>query len=152
MQGNPNLRARHIGVTRRVAEITIAAVGLVSLAPALVLVGCIVALDTRSPPICWQHRLGPRGRRFAMLKFRTMGAAYDPLGRRRPDIERISIIGWLLRHTGLERLPQLCNIIAGHMSLFSPEPPFLVDALEAPNPGLMTRTASWGTAGAVSAG
>ena len=100
---------------------------IVILAPVMVLVGVLVALDVGLPVMFWQQRPGLGGRPFRLYKFRTMGAAYDKAGRRRSDDERVSAIGNLLRRTRLDELPQLISILRGQMSFVGPRPLLPVD-------------------------
>ena len=100
---------------------------IVILAPVMVLVGVLVAVDVGLPVMFWQQRPGLGGRPFRLYKFRTMGAAYDKAGRRRSDDERVSAIGNLLRRTRLDELPQLISILRGQMSFVGPRPLLPVD-------------------------
>lgn len=117
---------------RRAFDASMAAVGIVSLGPVILLLGFIVAIDTRSAPICWQARLGSQGRSFKYLKFCTMAAPYNDRGERRTDHERMSIIGRFLRRSGLDQLPQFYNVLVGEMSFFGPRPLFLVEEGQQP--------------------
>lgn len=100
---------------------------LVILAPLMILVGVLVALDVGLPVMFWQQRPGLGGRPFRLYKFRTMGAAHDARGRRRSDAERVSRIGAFLRRTRLDELPQLVSILRGEMSFVGPRPLLPVD-------------------------
>ena len=100
---------------------------LVSLSPLLLLIALVVASSVGSPVVFWQRRPGRRGRPFHLYKFRTMGPAHAPDGRRLPDIQRLSKVGRFMRRTRLDELPQLINIVRGDMSFVGPRPLLLQD-------------------------
>jgi lipopolysaccharide/colanic/teichoic acid biosynthesis glycosyltransferase len=107
---------------KRVVDAVVAFVALVILTPAILAVGVLVAASIGFPVIFWQRRPGRNGQPFHLYKFRTMGAAHSPDGRRLSDEERVSRVGNFLRRTRLDELPQLLNIIWGNMSFIGPRP------------------------------
>jgi len=102
-------------------------VGSICLLVALVPMGVIAALvklSSRGPILYRQRRMGLDGREFTMLKFRTMRAdaeANGPVWSQSNDARR-TWIGAFLRRTSLDELPNLFNVLAGHMSLVGPRP------------------------------
>ena len=114
---------------------TLAAGGLVMTAPLMLVVALLVKLTSRGPVLFIQRRGGRNGRPFPMLKFRTMkeGAEKEreallaanemdgPVFKISND-PRVTPIGRLLRRTSIDELPQLVNVLAGHMSLVGPRP------------------------------
>jgi Undecaprenyl-phosphate glucose phosphotransferase len=111
-------------VQKRAFDIAVAALGLVVLAPALTLVAAVVRLSGPGPVLFRQERIGMDGRRFTMLKFRTMQSGAEGEGARmtaRNDPRRTGI-GGILRRVSLDELPQLWNVLRGDMSLVGPRP------------------------------
>jgi lipopolysaccharide/colanic/teichoic acid biosynthesis glycosyltransferase len=101
----------------------------------MLLVALAVRLDSRGPIFFRQLRVGQYGRRFHMLKFRTMvpdaEAMKDSLRDRNEaqdgffkiaEDPRVTRVGRFLRRTALDELPQLFNIVRGEMSLVGPRP------------------------------
>ena len=69
-----------------------------------------------------QQRPGKNGALFNVIKFKTMTDERDESGNLLPDEKRLSGVGNLVRKTSLDELPQLLNVISGHMSLVGPRP------------------------------
>jgi lipopolysaccharide/colanic/teichoic acid biosynthesis glycosyltransferase len=135
-------RARLRDVTKRVLDIAVAAVLLTVVAPLFLLIAVAVRLDSSGPVFFSQTRVGLHGKKFTMLKFRSMedDAASAPhhcyvtmLAREGPgpadgrllkltDDDRVTRVGAVLRKTSLDELPQLLNVLAGQMSLVGPRP------------------------------
>ncbi len=120
---------------KRLMDIVAAAFGLALLAPLLLLVAVAVKLDSRGPVFFRQPRIGRRGGRFNMFKFRSMVQNADqikPHLRERNEAEgglfkisddpRMTGVGRLLRRSSLDELPQLLNVLQGNMSLVGPRP------------------------------
>jgi exopolysaccharide biosynthesis polyprenyl glycosylphosphotransferase len=117
-----------------------AAIGLLLLAPVFAIVALAITLDTRGPVLFRQTRVGRDGRRFTMVKFRTMvvGAerlqsdlaprneADGVLFKLRAD-PRVTRVGRVLRRFSLDELPQLWNVLRGQMSIVGPRPPLPVE-------------------------
>lgn len=129
-----------------------AGVLLVLLALPMLLVALIVRLDSSGPALFRQQRVGRYGDHFTMLKFRTMRQDSEAL---RTELEhlnqnsdgllfkvkedpRITRVGSFLRRSSLDELPQLINVVKGHMSLVGPRPP-LPEEVEAYTPDINRR-------------
>jgi exopolysaccharide biosynthesis polyprenyl glycosylphosphotransferase len=123
-------------VAKEVLDRVSAAVALVVLAPVFAAIAVAVKLDSPGPVFFRQTRVGRRGGRFAMVKFRTMVVDAERLlpgleGRNEADgllfkvrdDPRVTRVGRLLRRYSLDELPQLLNVASGTMSLVGPRPP-----------------------------
>jgi putative colanic acid biosynthesis UDP-glucose lipid carrier transferase len=114
--------------TKRQLDIALALIGLVVLLPLLLLIAAAVMIDSPGPVFFRQWRGGYYGRRFRILKFRTMTCMEDGRDVRQARVRdaRITRAGRVLRKTSLDELPQLFNVLRGDMSLVGPRPHALV--------------------------
>jgi exopolysaccharide biosynthesis polyprenyl glycosylphosphotransferase len=120
--------------SKRVFDIVLAASGLVLTGLLLPLIALVVR-QTPGPLLYRQTRVGERGRRFTMYKFRTMPADAERPGEpvfAQAHDPRASAGGRFLRRTHLDELPQLWNVLKGEMSIVGPRPerPEFVQMLE----------------------
>ena len=109
---------------KRIFDLLFSAVALLVLAPCFVLVGLAIRWDSAGPVLFRQERVGRGGRLFRIRKFRTMVVDAPARG---PAITigqdpRITRVGAWLRRTKLDELPQLIDVLCGHMSLVGPRP------------------------------
>lgn len=142
VDGLPMLHVEHPRLTgarrviKDVVDVTAAGVLLLLLAPVLALLAVLVRAGSPGPAFFRQVRVGKDGRRFQIVKLRTMTVdaeqrrpdgrtGIDPTGVlfKMRDDPRISPIGRFLRRYSLDELPQLFNVLRGHMSLVGPRPP-----------------------------
>jgi lipopolysaccharide/colanic/teichoic acid biosynthesis glycosyltransferase len=108
-----------------VLDFVAAVVLLVLLGPVILVSMLVVRLSSRGPALYTQTRMGLNGKPFTIYKLRTMvhkcesltGATWS-----KPGDPRITAVGRFLRKTHLDELPQLFNVILGHMSLVGPRP------------------------------
>jgi lipopolysaccharide/colanic/teichoic acid biosynthesis glycosyltransferase len=107
---------------RRLADVVVAGVGLVVLAPLIAGLAVAVRVNLGSPIVYRQRRLGVGGHPFELLKFRSM--RHPAPGREHPmyDAERITTVGRWLRATSLDELPSLWNLLRGDVALVGPRP------------------------------
>jgi exopolysaccharide biosynthesis polyprenyl glycosylphosphotransferase len=135
------LGVRQFGLSRssqclkRMMDIAGSVIGLVVLAPLMLMLAIAIKLDSRGPVLFRQSRIGRRGQRFWMLKFRSMADGADQIKdalRERNEAEgglfkitddpRVTRVGSFLRRTSLDELPQLLSVLRGDMSLVGPRP------------------------------
>jgi len=112
-------------LVKRAIDIVVSALGLLLLSPFLLIIGLLIKAGSRGPVFYLQGRMGMDGRRFKMIKFRTMVCdAEKETGpvMCRPDDPRMTRIGRFLRRFSLDELPQLANVLKGEMSLIGPRP------------------------------
>lgn len=109
---------------KRVFDFVIALCGTVLLAPVFLITAVVVKLDSPGPVFFRQERVGRRGERFRIFKFRTMVTNKTGWGRRFTILgdKRVTRVGRWLRDCKLDELPQLFNVIKGEMSLVGPRP------------------------------
>jgi lipopolysaccharide/colanic/teichoic acid biosynthesis glycosyltransferase len=121
---------------KRCLDVLLAFIALLLLAPVLAIIAlCVWIGDPGAPVIFRQSRCGLGGRRFDLLKFRTMVRDADALKEslrerslvawpdfRVADDPRVTRLGRVLRTTSLDELPQLVNVLRGDMSLVGPRP------------------------------
>ncbi|NIQ00514.1 MAG: undecaprenyl-phosphate glucose phosphotransferase [Nitrospinaceae bacterium] len=113
------------GVFKRVTDIVISLLALLTAGPLMILISLLIKLESRGPVFFIQERVGMDGKIFKMIKFRSM--RYDaeslsgPVWTRKDD-DRRTRLGTLLRKFSLDELPQLFNVFIGDMSLVGPRP------------------------------
>ncbi len=107
---------------KRAFDLITAAMLLAVLALPLALLALVIRIRLGSPVFFRQQRPGLHGRLFRMIKFRTMTDARNAQGELLPDAERLTALGRALRASSLDELPELWNVLWGHMSLVGPRP------------------------------
>jgi lipopolysaccharide/colanic/teichoic acid biosynthesis glycosyltransferase len=131
------VRVQHAAalVAKRSFDVVTATLALALVLPLLVLIVVAICIESPGNPIFRQERLGLHGKRFKMLKLRSMvpdaerrqaevqhlNEALPPLFKAKHD-PRVTRIGRILRATSLDELPQLINVIVGDMSVVGPRP------------------------------
>lgn len=106
----------------RTISVAAAMFGLLLTAPLLILIAGLIRLDSRGPVFFVQPRLGLRGRRFDLVKFRTMHVAAQTSEWAGDNADRITRLGYWLRKFRLDELPQFLNVLRGDMNLVGPRP------------------------------
>ncbi len=125
-------------VFKRWMDISVSLLLLFLLAPLFFIIALLIKLDSRGPVFYKQKRIGKDGKPFTFLKFRSMhwnadqslhkkfvedfmqGKTKEYKLKRDPRVTRV---GYFLRRTSLDELPQLINVLKGEMSLVGPRPP-----------------------------
>ena len=123
--------------TKRIFDVVATSLMVLVLLPAMVAIAAAIKLGSPGPVLFRQPRIGKNGRRFNMLKFRSMvpdaearldqlraeaDAGNDILFKMKDD-PRVTPVGRMLRRYSLDELPQLFNVLSGEMSLIGPRPP-----------------------------
>jgi exopolysaccharide biosynthesis polyprenyl glycosylphosphotransferase len=121
------------GAMRRARDVAGSLLLLALTLPLLLLVACLIKLDSRGPVLYRQDRVGLHGRVFTLLKFRTMridAEADGPSWATERD-PRVTRFGAFIRSSRVDELPQLINVLRGEMSLVGPRPerPYFVHQL-----------------------
>jgi exopolysaccharide biosynthesis polyprenyl glycosylphosphotransferase len=138
--GSPVLKARAL-ISKRIVDVVVSSILLVLLSPLLIAIAIAVRLDSPGSPFFFQNRAGLGGKRFRMIKFRTMREGADAAKQdlahlnhtgdtrlfKIRDDPRTTRFGRMLRRWSLDELPQLVNVLIGEMSLIGPRPFFESD-------------------------
>ena len=109
---------------KRFFDLSLAAAGLFTLLPLMLVTALLIKLDSRGPVFFLQKRNGFNGKTFDIFKFRTMHVLEDgpEVKQATRDDPRVTRIGRWLRRSSIDELPQLFNVIKGEMSLVGPRP------------------------------
>lgn len=110
-------------MSKRIFDFLISFVGIVVLLPIFFLVGVLIKVSSPGPVLYTQERIGKRFHPFRIYKFRTMAPKAELGGSLTVGEDaRITRVGRFLRHTKVDELPQLFNVLRGEMSLVGPRP------------------------------
>lgn len=107
---------------KRIFDITASAAGLLLLAPLIVLAMIAVRLDTPGAALFRQTRLGRSQQPFTLYKIRSMHTGVKNEATHMMPASATTRVGAVLRATKIDEIPQLLNVIMGHMSLVGPRP------------------------------
>jgi exopolysaccharide biosynthesis polyprenyl glycosylphosphotransferase len=125
------------GVGKRVLDLGLGLIIVIAMMPLFLAVAALILIESGWPVLFCQKRLGQGGKEFTVYKFRSM---FKDAERRLPEVQRhnevkdgpifkwrndprITRVGRFLRRTSIDELPQLINVLMGHMSLVGPRPP-----------------------------
>lgn len=122
-------------IMQRATDIIVSLLALLALSPIMIGTAIAIKLDSRGPVFFAQERIGLNRRKFKMIKFRSMVIDAE---KRRKEVEslnvvegpmfkakadpRITRVGRFIRKYSIDELPQLINVLIGHMSLVGPRP------------------------------
>lgn len=112
-------------MVRRIVDVVVSGAALVVVSPILLIAMIAIRLESSGSPIYRQRRIGRDGAAFEVVKLRTMVQGAEHIGAGmavNEDDPRITRIGSFLRHTAIDELPQLVNVLRGDMSLIGPRP------------------------------
>lgn len=149
MVGIPMLSVRDVRISRtqralkRALDLTIIAAGSIVALLAMGVIALAIKLDSPGPILYSSERVGRNGKRFRMYKFRSMvvdaeyqkenlkafNEADGPIFKIRND-PRLTRVGRIIRRLSLDELPQMYNVLMGHMSLVGPRPPLPEEVYE----------------------
>ena len=109
---------------KRLFDVVASAIGLLLLAPVLLVLALVIKLETPGPVFFRQERVGRFGKSFRIHKFRTMVTDAERKGLQITvgSDARVTRVGVPLRKYKLDELPQLIDVFVGHMSLVGPRP------------------------------
>ena len=118
---------------KRVVDVMIASVSLLTMAPFLLIVAMLIKLDSPGPIFYRQKRVGFHSRPFMIIKFRSMVDGAETSGPRwaQENDHRVSRVGRWLRKARIDEIPQFINVLKGEMSVIGPRPerPIFVEEL-----------------------
>ena len=108
---------------KRFFDLTFSLIGILILFPLMLIISLVIKLDSKGPIFFIQNRVGKDGKLFAMIKFRSMSVFQT----RKSTVSvkgdiRITKVGSFIRKYKLDELPELWNVLLGHMSIVGPRP------------------------------
>jgi O-antigen biosynthesis protein WbqP len=106
---------------KRIFDIIFSFIGLFILCPIIIILYIIAYFDTGAPIFC-QERVGKNKKPFLLIKFRSMDLNAPSVATHLVNTSSITNFGSFLRKSKLDELPQLWNVLLGHMSLVGPRP------------------------------
>jgi len=109
-------------ILKRIFDVVFSGMGLVVLAPLMVVIAILIRITMGPPVLFRQTRPGLRGVPFTLFKFRTMRHAKSGELAIKNDAQRMTKMGSFLRKCSLDELPELWNVLRGEMSLVGPRP------------------------------
>ena len=109
---------------KRLLDIFLSTIALIILSPLFYIIIVLIIIDSNGPVFFKQKRIGQHCRPFNLIKFRSMdnnkketSSEFDP-----GSVSRVTKMGYFLRETKLDELPELINILNGDMSIVGPRP------------------------------
>ena len=131
-------------LVKRAMDIVGSIVGIIVTSPLMLLMCLIIKLTSPGPLIYKQERVGLHNQTFWMYKFRSMEVQPEAEEKKAWTVKndpRVTPIGKFMRHTSIDELPQLFNILKGNMSLVGPRPerPFFVEKFREEIPRYMVK-------------
>jgi lipopolysaccharide/colanic/teichoic acid biosynthesis glycosyltransferase len=114
----------HYLYLKRAYDIFLAAVGFIIALPIVVIFAILIVLETPGSPFYVQERMGKNGKRFKMIKLRSMRIDAEKEGAKWAEVNdpRVTKVGAFIRRTRIDELPQLVSVLKGDMSIIGPRP------------------------------
>ena len=119
MKKKPTIYGKYI---KRTLDFLLSLCAIIGLSPVLLVLTILGAIKMKGNPFFTQERPGKDEKIFRLIKFRSMTCEKDADGNLLPDEVRLTRYGKLLRASSLDELPELFNILLGHMSIVGPRP------------------------------
>ena len=130
--GLPVINIRHVPLTdtfnqfiKRTADIIGSLLCIILFSPVMLIIAILIKATSPGPLIFTQERVGLHNEPFKMYKFRSMRVQTSSSEQKAwttKDDPRVTRVGWFLRHTSLDEIPQFFNVLKGDMSLVGPRP------------------------------
>src|SRR5690554_6951177 len=120
--GEKRNRSRRVERRKRMLDLLIAVPALAAALPFLAVSAVLVRATSEGPVVFAQTRVGKDGRPFRCYKLRTMFSGTPSVPTHETSASAVTPIGYLLRRSKVDELPQLWNVIRGDMSLVGPRP------------------------------
>jgi sugar transferase (PEP-CTERM system associated) len=117
-------QARVTAISRSVVHWLVALIGFLLCVPIMIVTALLIKLDSRGPVFYKQERVGKNGRRFVLMKFRSMKVDAEksgPVWASKSD-DRTTRVGRIIRKVRIDEIPQFLNILKGEMSFVGPRP------------------------------
>lgn len=152
LQGLPVVNIRYVPLSntfnamlKRIVDIFGALVAIILFSPVMLFSCIMIKLTSPGPLIYRQTRVGLHNKPFEMYKFRSMEVQTEEKEKKAWTVKndpRVTGFGKFMRHTSIDELPQLFNILKGDMSLVGPRPerPFFVEKFREEDPALYGKT------------
>ena len=107
---------------KRFLDFTLSLIGFIIISPIFIIVTILLFFANNGKPFFIQQRPGKNGKLFKVIKFKSMTDERNSEGKLLPDDQRLTKIGWFVRITSIDELPQLINVLKGDMALIGPRP------------------------------
>lgn len=142
IQVESNQSKIYLGI-KYILDVIFSLVGLIVLMPVILIFSILIVLESPGSPFYLQERLGLNGKKFKVIKLRSMRNDAEKNGAKwaEKNDPRVTKIGLFIRKTRIDELPQLINILKGDMSLVGPRPerPMFTEKFEKKIPGFKRR-------------
>ncbi|MEC2395199.1 UDP-phosphate N-acetylgalactosaminyl-1-phosphate transferase [Bacillus thuringiensis serovar shandongiensis] len=142
IQVESNQSKIYLGI-KYLLDVMFSLVGLIVLMPVILIFSILIVLESPGYPFYLQERLGWNGKKFKVMKLRSMRNDAEKNGAKwaEKNDPRVTKIGLFIRKTRIDELPQLFNILKGDMSLVGPRPerPMFTEKFEQEIPGFKKR-------------
>jgi sugar transferase EpsL len=109
-------------LAKRAIDVVISSIVIFFSIPLIIVIGILIRIKLGAPILFKQERPGKDAFPFEMYKFRSMSNERDAHGNLKPDSERLTRFGCMLRSSSIDELPELWSVLKGEMSLVGPRP------------------------------